>query len=398
MTTEPPAPRRPSPGPRPTPASAPSEASALPDPVPVEETGSGSDAGTPAPPETEAPETETPETGRVTRTQRRRAAQRQSDRWLRALLVAGLVLAVGCGAAAWALWPSSGSSGKPAIPTPSPTTIAGSGAQLADPSTAMAFLAGASAAIPAVTSYDYRNLAAALSGGLAVTTGGYQKTFQAAMTGSLATTAQQHHVVQSFSVLNVGIGAMDADGSQAQVLVFGQQEVTDDTTKGQPRAAVVTLCASMQRIGNRYLISNLTPDGDPGLASGTHDLQVAETAGAAELANLLTYRRASFDSDLQRALAGATGPLRGVVTSQAAAARQAMTRGKYDLSGAVSAIAVSSASGDSVQLLVAATSNRIGDAAGAIQTATARYQLTVLRSGGSWLVSQAQSIGAAAGG
>lgn len=371
MTSEPPP--RPRPGNRPSPAPRPPEPEPAPAPV-------GHVAGA------------------TSRTERRRRARRDSDRTLRILLVVGLVCALGCGTAAWLLW-SSGGSGHPAstlTSTPSLSTPTGPGAQLTGADTATAFMAGAAAAVPAVTTYDYRHLDDALAAGLAVSTGTYRAQYQAALTGPVAAAAQRQHVVHTFSVLRVGIGAMDPAGTEARVLIFGQQQITDDSTHGQPRIGPLTLCATMQRIGNRYLIGDLVPDGDPGLAAGSHDLQVAVTAGGAELANLLTYRRASFAADLGRALAGATSPLRDQVRGGAAATQKELTRGGYDLSGAVTAVAVSTASDDTVTLLVEATSSRIGAVAGAIRSATVRYQVTVVRISGSWLVSEAQTIGAAA--
>src|SRR5581483_745108 len=115
-----------------------------------------------------------------------------------------------------------------------------------DAAAAAAFQAGASSDIAAVTSYDYRRLDDALSAGLAVTTGSYRTAYRQALTGSLAATARADHVVHQFQIIGVGVGAMNADGTQAKVLVFGRQLVSDTSTRGRTVSSVLTLCATIQ--------------------------------------------------------------------------------------------------------------------------------------------------------
>ncbi len=69
------------------------------------------------------------------------------------------------------------------------------------------------------------------------------------------------------------------------------------------------------------------------------DLTAAEgaavDAAGTEMANLLSFRRAHFDADFQRALAGATGALKSDVQSKKDVTLSTMTKGKFDLVGAV---------------------------------------------------------------
>jgi hypothetical protein len=270
--------------------------------------------------------------------------------------------------------------------TPAPTATA-RGANLADPAVVSAFLGGAASDIAAVTSYDYRNLDDALSVGLAVTTGNYRAAYRAALTGDLASTALAQHVVHTFDLVDLGIGAITANGSQAKVLVFGRQSVVDDSTGTQPLVTPVTLCATIHRSGDRFLISDLVEGASAGLPPGGPDLRVAAEVGRSEVVNLLSYRRADFDLDLQRALAGATVPLSDDIQSNAASTRAAMISGHYDLSATVTAIAVKSTSAGSVTLLVAADANRVPD--GAVQPVLThpRYEVTVTRTLQGWAAS-----------
>jgi hypothetical protein len=262
------------------------------------------------------------------------------------------------------------------------------GAALADPQLATAFLGAASSDIAAVTTYDYRSLDDALNAGLAVTTGQYRQAYEEALTGALRETALREHVVHTFQLLDIGIGAIDPAGTQAKVLVFGRQEVTDDATGGQPQDSPVTLCATIRRDGNLFRISQLVEGASAGLPPGGPDLPVAAEAGRSEVVNLLSYRRADFDADLQRALSGATGPLLLQIEHNATGTRAAMRAGNYDLRGTVTAIAVLHAQADSVTLLVAATSTRVADGASEPVVTYPRYEVTVVRTADGWASSR----------
>lgn len=274
-------------------------------------------------------------------------------------------------------------------PTPTPTVT---GALLAQPDVATSFIAGAASDIAAVTTYDYRTLDDALAAGSAVTVGAYRQAYRAALTGDLATTALQNHVVHTFETLELGVGEMNAAGTQAKVLIFGRERVTDDSTKGNARITPSTLCATMVRQGNRYLISNLVENANAGLPAGGSELQVAAEAGRSEVINLLSYRRADFDADVQRAEAGAVSPLKEQIESNAADTGAAMRKGNYDLNGSVTSVAVERASGDSIAMLVAAQSNRVVDGGAAPTVTSVRYVVTVTRTESGWAVSQVRNV------
>ncbi len=270
--------------------------------------------------------------------------------------------------------------------------VTANGAGFADPELVSAFLGGAASDIAAVTSYDYRNLDDALNAGLAVTTGAYRAAYQDALTGDLAHTAVEQHVVHTFDLLSLGIGAVNASGTQAKVLVFGRQNVTDDAGGTQPLVSPVTLCATIRKHGDQFLISDLVEGASAGIPPGGPDLRVAAEAGRSEVVNLLSYRRANFDLDLQRALAGATAPLSDDIEGNAASTHAAMIQGKYDLSATVTAIAVKNAGAGSVTLLVAADALRVPDGAGEPVLTHPRYEVTVTRTLQGWAASRVTEV------
>lgn len=255
------------------------------------------------------------------------------------------------------------------------------------------FVGGATADIQVVSSYDYRHLDDALNTGSSVTTGAYQKSYRAALTGSIADNATAHKVVQTFQLLKAGIGTVSADRATATVLVFGVQSITDDTTKKRAaRTTTVTLTATVRHVGQRYLISALQVGANAGLPTGTPALAVAAEAGRREVVNLLSYRRAHFDADYNRALDGAAEPLRTDIATHARDTEPSMTAGGYDLSGAVTAVAVERAASDTVVLLVAATGSRIDSSGTESVVVDGRYEVTVVRIGAQWYASQVQPV------
>jgi hypothetical protein len=323
---------------------------------------------------------------------RHRVPAKSRGRLARRAAVAGVALCIVGGAAAAVVLELDAGGARESPPAARRTSSAPAvpGASLADPAAATAFLAGAASDVAAVTSYDYRALDDALNAGLAVTTGSYRSAFRAALTGQLADTARRTHAVHTFQTLALGIGEMSTH--TAQVLVFGEQTVTDRNTGPSGVSTPVTLRATMVRTGDRYLISDLVEGANAGLPPGGPDLPVAAEAGRVEVINLLSYQRDDFDADLQRALSGATGALRTEIQANAPDTRTAMVRGQYDLSATVTAVAVERANRDTLTMLVAAAASRLVDGR-APDVTDMRYEVTVVRAGAGWAASQVATVG-----
>lgn len=265
-------------------------------------------------------------------------------------------------------------------------------AQVTDEARAQGFVAGATSDIAAVTSYSYQTLASDIANGEAVSTGGYRARYRAALTGSLGATTMRLHRTQSFDLAVAGIGQISSNGRQAHVLLFGTQNVQDDTTDGRTDQSLITLDATIVNDDNAYLISDLEVGTDAGLPPGTTGLTNAAEAARQEIANLLTTRRAHLAADQQAALALAVDPLHAQLTSQVAEVGKAVTSGNYDLTGVVTAVAVQSADGNTVTMLVAATGTKTTSAGASSLATDGRYVVTVVRVQNRWLVSTVSPI------
>lgn len=296
--------------------------------------------------------------------------------------------------------PSATTTASPSVHTlPIVSNGAGDGtgpAEFSDPAVVTAVLAAAKSGVEAVDSYDYRALNQAIAAGLAATTGQFQASYRSAMTGTVASTAPTTHTVQTATVEKAGISSVSADMARASALVFGRLQTTDATTGANPRVTPITLGVTLDSVGGSWLISAVndfsttTGESQP---PGTRALYDAAVAGAGEVVNLLTFSRADYDSDFGRALAGLTGPLLAEQQGQKSSILAQLTAAHSDYVGEIRCIGIESASGDSVIMLVAATSYAV-DAAGqrSVQTLP-KLEIGVTRINGVWLVNQFQAVG-----
>lgn len=127
----------------------------------------------------------------------------------------------------------------------------------------------------------------------------------------------------------------------------------------------------------------------------TKDQFAAVQAAATEAANLTTYSRSSFDNDFARALKGATGALRSDVSKNKAATLKAMTQGKFNLTSKVIESAFESASPDGNRVLALVTLNgsHVFDNGTTPVVSSQRLELTMVRSGSSWLATDLYKVG-----
>ena len=108
--------------------------------------------------------------------------------------------------------------------------------------------------------------------------------------------------------------------------------------------------------------------------------------------NQFTYTRPDFDQDFARALAGATGPVKSDLSKNEAQLKSLMTAGGFDLSGKVTDAALSDTAKDSVDVLVSAVGYHV-TSAGQTPATTARFKVTMTKTGGKWYASNLTTIG-----
>ena len=123
----------------------------------------------------------------------------------------------------------------------------------------------------------------------------------------------------------------------------------------------------------------------------TSSEQAAMTAATTETVNLLSYRRAKFNSDYARAVAGASGSLKKDIASSKATTLSTLTKGKFDLSARVTHQAfVGPAGKNSYQILVSV--NGYKSTTPDVPTQQ-NLQVTVAKTNGKWLVTDVKNVG-----
>ncbi len=240
--------------------------------------------------------------------------------------------------------------------------------------------------IQTVDSYDFRRLAANRAAGDAVSTGRFRTRYDASLRG-LRTSAVKAHTVQQAVVQKLAVTSLS--GATAGVLAFGRLDIT---TTADPDGATSVLASgvTLQRAGSTWRISDMTDLAEQGTfvatPPGNTALVEAVTAGAREVVDLLSYARASFDADFDRALDGLTGPLRTQQEQRRAGVEQSMNQTQTDYAGQVRSVGVESASGTSVLLLVCATGYSAQASSAQPVSGTERFEVGVQFVGGRWLV------------
>jgi hypothetical protein len=343
--------------------------------------------------------------GLGTRTATRQArATRASTIAAASIVVLGVVVAAvlvvldrehnsgaGGSGAAIAAPPTFGASLPISAPAGSPSAPAGSSAadaQFADPGAVSDLLAAASRTVQLVDSYDYRTLGRDQAAGDAVSTGDFRTRYDASLRG-LRSSAPKNHTVQQAVVQKLAVTALSGD--TAGVLVFGRLEITDSANP-DGTTTVLASGVTLERAGATWRINDMTDLADQGTFAATPPgnaaLLAAVTAGAREVVNLLSYTRASFDADYNRALDGLTGPLRTQQEQRRAGLEQSMNQTQTDYAGQVRSVGVESASGTSVLLLVCATGYAEQARSAHPVSGTERFEVGVQYVGRRWLVNE----------
>lgn len=120
----------------------------------------------------------------------------------------------------------------------------------------------------------------------------------------------------------------------------------------------------------------------------------AVNAAATETLNLVSFRRSHFAADFRRALDGATGSLRSDVAKNRSQTLNAMTKGKFDLTGKVThkALEGPAGSGKRQGYVVLVTINGYRSSA-PDQPVQQSLEVTVVNVDGKWLASDVTNIG-----
>jgi len=117
-------------------------------------------------------------------------------------------------------------------------------------------LVPAKSAAARILSYDYRHIQQDATQGAAVLTGDFRIQYETVMRQQIVPQAPKQRAVVQAEVLSAGVSGMNADGTQAVVLVFANQTVSNTATN-QPRVDQVRVRLTLDRVSGRWLVSKV---------------------------------------------------------------------------------------------------------------------------------------------
>ena len=119
-----------------------------------------------------------------------------------------------------------------------------------------AALGPAKAAAARILSYDYRHIEQDAAQTVAVLTGDFRGQYETVMRQQIAPQAPAQRAVVQAEVLSAGVTSVNGDGTQAVVLVFANQTVSNQATP-QPRVDQVRVRLTLDRVGDAWLVSKV---------------------------------------------------------------------------------------------------------------------------------------------
>lgn len=119
-------------------------------------------------------------------------------------------------------------------------------------------LAAAKTCLAATNSFDYRKIDEAEAAGLRCATGKFRDSYKQSMDTVIKKLAPERQATQTVQVNKAGVASVSKDGKQWVILIYGQQQVTNNTTaKDKPRLDILSAKVTMDRVGDKWLISAL---------------------------------------------------------------------------------------------------------------------------------------------
>jgi hypothetical protein len=119
-----------------------------------------------------------------------------------------------------------------------------------------------------VNTYDYRKLTGLVQRDVACATGKFKTDLQTALQKTILPQAPKLKAVQTAQVNKAGIVSVTPDGKQWTTLIYGQLTQTNSTTaKNGPRTDLFGAVVTVDRVGDKWLISKVDFDTGNGLGS-----------------------------------------------------------------------------------------------------------------------------------
>jgi Mce-associated membrane protein len=130
--------------------------------------------------------------------------------------------------------------------------------------------------------------------------------------------------------------------------------------------------------------------------AGAAQLSAAENAAVSaarqETINIQTYRLASFDADFAAALAGLTPGKRTQWQADKVTLKTQLTQQKISSTATVTGAGLTGLSGDTATVVVSSNTQRVDSTGKTTTTAQNRFQITMKRMNGRWLMDDLQSV------
>ena len=129
-------------------------------------------------------------------------------------------------------------------------------------------LAAAKTCFARLNSYDYRTLDDDYAAGLACTTGSFTTDYQDSFRTQVKPYAAAVKIVRVAQVNKAGIAAINGDGTQWVILIYGQLQITNTTTgTDSPRIDPVGGVVTMDKVGDKWLVAKVDVDTGTGQSS-----------------------------------------------------------------------------------------------------------------------------------
>jgi Mce-associated membrane protein len=139
-----------------------------------------------------------------------------------------------------------------------------------------------------------------------------------------------------------------------------------------------------------WLLVRGHPNANAGLRASE---QAALDAASREMVDVQSFRLAHFDADFARATNGLTGDVRKALTAKKQSLESGLKTSKHDTSATVTQAAFEETKNDNIVVLMTMNNYRV-DAKGAKTLfGSGRFEVTVSRVNGTWLVSDFTSVG-----
>jgi hypothetical protein len=122
-------------------------------------------------------------------------------------------------------------------------------------------LASAKKCFAQINTYDYRHLDGLISTDLTCTTGRFSADLRQALQSQILRLAPKAKATQTAQVNKAGIVSVNPAGDQVVLLVYGQlTQSNSSTAKKSPRVDVVGAVVTVDKVGQRWLISKVATD------------------------------------------------------------------------------------------------------------------------------------------